>query len=153
MRGLGERDTDLKPPGHGTDRDRHRLARPDTFGATAAALAFGLLAVHVWVLWLNAPADVRGRAPAVLAFQAVVTALLIVGAVTRRTRWRAGLYLLGALGAFLYGLLTWALAGVIDVIAAVLAGAGAAVAISSVYDREGSTGGTSPGSGDGHGRG
>ncbi|MDP9021828.1 MAG: hypothetical protein M3N57_03840 [Actinomycetota bacterium] len=144
MRDLGERErfTHLNPPGHGTDPDRRRLARPDRFGAAAAVLAFGLLAVHVWLLWLDAPADVRRRAPAVLAFQAAVTALLIAGAVARRTRWRAALYVLGGLGAFLYGLLTWGLAGVIDVIAAVLAVAGVAVAMSGVYHREGSTGGT-----------
>ncbi len=91
-----------------------RARRADASGLIAAALAVALLAAQAAAMQKHG----REQALPVLLWQLMVVLLAAVGAVADRLRLRAALYTLGAVSAVLYGLLSWAFGGVVDVVVA-----------------------------------
>lgn len=94
----------------------------DPAGVVAAGLALVLLVVQAREF-----GDRFGTAQPVVVlvlWQLMVVLMTTTGALARSTRLRVALYVLGGLGAFLYGLLTWSFAGIVDLAAAAAAGWG-----------------------------
>lgn len=94
----------------------------DPAGAVAAGLALVLLVVQAREF-----GDVFGSRTSVavlVVWQLGVFLLTATGAIARSTRLRVALYMLGGLGAFLYGLLTWSFAGAVDLAVAAATGWG-----------------------------
>lgn len=85
--------------------------RVEATGAAAAALA----ALLVGIQW-----DVIGDAPSLVSWQAGVATLAAVGAVAPSVRIRVATYVLGAVAAVLYGLLSWSAGGAVDLVVALL---------------------------------
>lgn len=99
----------------------------DPAGAVAAGLALVLLVVQAREFGraFGTPTSVV----VLVLWQSGVALMLATGALARSVRLRVALYVLGGLGAFLYGLLTWSFAGLIDLAAAVGAGWGIVAAL------------------------
>lgn len=99
----------------------------DPAGAVAAGLALVLLVVQAgeFSRAFGTPTSVV----VLVLWQSGVMLVMATGALARSVRLRVALYVLGGLGAILYGLLTWAFAGVIDLAVAVGAGWGIVVAL------------------------
>lgn len=94
----------------------------DPAGAVAAGFALVLLLVQAREF-----GDVFGTRTSVVVlvvWQSGVVLLTATGALARSIRLRVALYVLGGLAAFLYGLLTWSFAGIVDLAVAVAAGYG-----------------------------
>lgn len=99
----------------------------DPAGVLAAGLACVLLIVQAQTF--NRTFGVPTSVVVLVLWQLGVVLFTGVGAVARSVRLRVTMYVLGGLGAFLYGLLTWSFAGVIDLVVAVAAGWGVVRAV------------------------
>lgn len=99
------------------------MARPDLtrlpvdpFGLGASALAFALL-IAQW--------SIVGDTPALVVWQAMVATGAAGGAIRVPVRVRVAAYVLAAIAALLYGLLSWAAGGYVDLLVTALLVAGA----------------------------
>lgn len=88
----------------------------DPIGLIASALAFVLL-IAQW--------SVVGHTPALVVWQGMVGTVAAAGAVAVPVRVRVAAYVLAAIGALLYGLLSWAAAGSVDLLVTALLVVGA----------------------------
>lgn len=99
----------------------------DPVGVVAAVLALVLLVVQAREF--GRAFGTRMPVVVLVVWQMGVVLLTATGAVARSIRLQVALYVLGGLGAFLYGLLTWSYAGVVDLAVAAAAGWGAVRAV------------------------
>lgn len=94
----------------------------DPAGAAAAALALVLLIVQA--VALRGTFGDRAAVALLVLWQVGVLALALLATFARTRRMRASAHALVGVTAVLYGLLTWAFAGVIDLVVAAVAGWG-----------------------------